>query len=97
MSVRDIYENLKAAIGRAEAEKQYDIPIVLAESLGFVKRETPQPVLAFEYMYCADDGSIRFVYRSWDPSGPFQNLPDINRYFLSLYEPVDRFTLDYPD
>lgn len=69
MSVRDIYENLKAAIGRAKAEKQYDIPIVLAESLGFVKRETPQPVLAFEYMYCADDGSIRFVYRSWGSIG----------------------------
>ncbi|MHC4050150.1 hypothetical protein [Bradyrhizobium sp. 25ACV] len=99
MRARDLYAQLKAAIERAEAQKQYDLPIDFAVANGFSKKETSSASggLAFECSYFADDGAIRLEYRSWDPSGPFQNLPDINRYFLTLYEPSDRYALDYPD
>lgn len=31
-----------------------------------------------------DGSSIYFLYRSYDPSGPFQNLPDVNKITLIL-------------
>lgn len=31
-----------------------------------------------------DGSSVHFTYRSYDPSGPFQNLPDINKIRLEL-------------
>jgi hypothetical protein len=35
--------------------------------------------------YQAQDGSsIAFEFRSYDPSGPFQNLPDVNKIKLQL-------------
>ena len=38
------------------------------------------------YVYQASDGSnIKFHYHSYDPSGPFQNLPDINKIKLELF------------
>lgn len=96
MRVRDIFHQMKAAIDQAAAQKQYDLPIKLAVQLGF-EAISPPTSLNFEGRYFADDGAIKFVYRSWDPSGPFQILPDINRYFLTLHEPADRYSLDYPD
>lgn len=35
--------------------------------------------------YMAEDGSsIKFSFRSYDPSGPFQNHPDVNKVHLQL-------------
>lgn len=35
--------------------------------------------------YVAKDGSsIKFSFRSYDPSGPFQNIPDVNIIQLQL-------------
>ena len=31
-----------------------------------------------------DNSSIKFAFRSYDPSGPFQNLPDVNKIKLQL-------------
>ncbi|WP_140162557.1 hypothetical protein [Billgrantia desiderata] len=49
--------------------------------------------------YMAEDGSsIKFSFQSYDPSGPFQNLPDVNKIHLQLlkngevvYEINERF------
>lgn len=97
MKVRELFDRLKSAIAQAEAQKQYDIPLIFAEANGFIKKELNYSGLAFECTYFGEDGAIRLIYRSWDPSGPFQNLPDINRYFLTLFEPSDKYSLDYPD
>lgn len=34
----------------------------------------------------ADGSSINFEFRSYDPSGPFQNLPDVNKIKLQLIQ-----------
>lgn len=40
--------------------------------------------------YEATDGSsINFSFRSYDPSGPFQNLPDVNKIHLQLLKNGD--------
>jgi hypothetical protein len=38
------------------------------------------------YRYAFSDGSdaVELYVRSYDPSGPFQNIPDINRFTASL-------------
>jgi hypothetical protein len=30
--------------------------------------------------------SIKFSFRSYDPSGPFQNLPDVNKIEMQLFK-----------
>ncbi|MDO6557748.1 hypothetical protein [Paraglaciecola chathamensis] len=41
-------------------------------------------------LYCScnesDGSSILFEFRSYDPSGPFQNLPDVNKIKLQLLQ-----------
>lgn len=40
--------------------------------------------------HVAEDGSsIKFSFRSYDPSGPFQNLPDVNKIHLQLLKNGD--------
>ncbi|WP_141246971.1 hypothetical protein [Halomonas salipaludis] len=40
--------------------------------------------------YMAKDGSsIEFSFRSYDPSGPFKNLPDVNKIHLQLLKNGD--------
>lgn len=97
MNIRDVYERMKVAIDQAAATKQYDVPIRFAEANGFMVRETSNTNLAFECTYVSEGGAIRLIYRSYDPSGPFQNLPDRNRYYLTLFEPSDRYHVDYDD
>ena len=97
VKTRDIYEKVKAAIQQAASRKEYDLPMAVAEANGFSKRETSKNNLAFECTYFGFDGAIKLEYRSYDPSGPFQNLPDRNRYFLTLYGEADRYSLDYDD
>ena len=33
-----------------------------------------------------DNSSIVFSFKSYDPSGPFQNLPDVNKIKLQLFQ-----------
>ena len=41
--------------------------------------------LRYEYSYTGEAGhSVGLNVRSYDPSGPFQNEPDINRFTASL-------------
>ncbi|MGI2095320.1 hypothetical protein ACRN96_22610 [Shewanella oncorhynchi] len=36
--------------------------------------------------YAESDGSrLTFHYRSYDPSGPFQNIPDVNKIKIELF------------
>jgi len=34
---------------------------------------------------CTDGHGVQFSYRSYDPSGPFQNLPDVNKIEVSQF------------
>jgi len=46
--------------------------------------------MSLKCSYMADDGSsIKFSFRSYDPSGPFQNLPDVNKIHLQLLKNDD--------
>ena len=41
----------------------------------------------YECVYHSTDGnSVNFTYKSYDPSGAFQNLPDINKVKIELFE-----------
>lgn len=56
-----------------------------ARSLGFVEGEKPKPQVLSYYIYTDDVGSTVTLSQRWhDPSGPFQNLPDIHRVELAL-------------
>lgn len=52
------------------------------KSDGLDQHPSPQTLAVAE---CNMDGHVvRFVHRWFDPSGPFQNLPDINKLHLLI-------------
>ena len=86
MKMKQIFENLRESINIACLEKS-DNPFLLAiENNGFTSENvTSGSTYAVRYIKADDEGSrIVINYRSVDPSGPFQNLPDINKYEIAL-------------
>jgi hypothetical protein len=84
--MKQIFETLRKSINIACLEKS-DKPFLIAiENNGFTSEiVTSGSAYAVRYIKADDEGSrIVINYRSVDPSGPFQNLPDINKYDIAL-------------
>lgn len=86
MNTREIFASLRNALEEARSQQDSSIATSAANSFGFVESdESRNFTFAVRYSYTGSDGySIVLNYRSYDPSGPFQNLPDINKFSLTL-------------
>lgn len=82
MNTEEKFLVLKDALTKACSLKDHLIVKDVAKSLGFTETEQPRS-MTHEYLG-ADGWSIVLIIRSYDPSGPFQNLPDVNKFDLKL-------------
>lgn len=89
MNAGKLFEEMKAYVDAACKEKDYSLAVQAAEKSGFrsVPRSSTSSVLA-DLRYKDVTGSEIWLVAKWhDPSGPFQNLPDVNRIRLTLSVP----------
>ena len=103
MTEKDTFKSLKNAIEKTCATKTYHLTEEEALSLGLIKSdESSSWTLAYKFERLMPDGtSITLGFRSFDPSGPFQNLPDVNRFVLRHISSqggiIEEFTAEYTD
>jgi hypothetical protein len=89
VNAKRIFEEMKQIGDSACDAEDYQIAIGAAELLNFrdFSTESSQRILA-DLKYEDPSGDEVWLVVKWhDPSGPFQNLPDINRIRLSLIVP----------
>lgn len=86
MQAKTLYEAIVGAIDMACESRGFlevcDSAVKLGMSGGEVKAFN---TLKYEFAYTdSEGGSVVLNVRSYDPSGPFQNEPDINRFTAKL-------------
>jgi hypothetical protein len=102
MSAEKLFEEMKVFVDAACKEKNYSLAVQGAENFGFQSFPTEgmSQVLA-DLRYKDFTGSEVWLVAKWhDPSGPFQNLPDINRIRLTLRvsgQPPVEYMREYED
>lgn len=86
MIARELYEKIKGYIEEAAETQNSSSLVVKVRDLNL--NTTGQVnYMNLNCSYGAPDGSsIVFSFRSYDPSGPFQNLPDVNKIKLQLLQ-----------
>ncbi|WP_448108848.1 hypothetical protein [Pseudomonas azerbaijanoccidentalis] len=87
MNTLSIFSALKDAIQHACQSRDFGGVLRIAESTGMRGGEDKRSItiLRYEYKFSDSDGnSVELSFRSYDPSGPFQMEPDINRFNLTL-------------
>lgn len=84
--MKQIFENLRKSMNIACLEKSDEQFLIAIKNNGFTSENvTSGNTYAVRYIKADDEGArIVINHRSVDPSGPFQNLPDINKYEIAL-------------
>lgn len=87
MQARQIYDALVVAIDVACEERGFLEVCDEAIRLGMAGGQTGDIMtLGYKYEYTDEESQVVSLYvRSYDPSGPFQNEPDINRFTAKLH------------
>lgn len=100
MTIKNLFNEIKQVIEEASIKHDVNILIQYIEKQNFNAVGESNSMLA-NYIFNTDDGySIKFHYHSYDPSGPFQNLPDTNKIKLQLLndkEVIDEFVMQFDD
>lgn len=102
MNSQASFSSLKRAIQNACAQKNHLVVRDAALALGFTESNVSKAMtLALKYECVEPDGtSVVLSFRSFDQSGPFQNLRDMNRFELRLIaqgELIEEFKAEYED
>ena len=86
MSAIKIFEEMKIFVDAACNEKNHLLAVQAAEKCGFNHLPTSKlsQILADLRYEDLTGEEVHLVIKWRDPSGPFQNLPDINRICLTL-------------
>lgn len=89
MTTEEFFEEIKTFVDAACREKDHSLAVLAAEKLGFHSFPTSSTSQIFADLRYKDlTGCEIWLVAKWhDPSGPFQNLPDINRIRLTLRVP----------
>jgi len=89
MSAEKLFEEMKAFVDAACNEQNHSLAVQAAEKFGFHSLPTSSMSQIFADLRYKDltGGEVNLVAKWHDPSGPFQNLPDINRIRLTLKVP----------
>lgn len=86
MIAKELFEKIKGYIEEA-AQTQNSSPLVDKVRALNLHKTGEINYMNLNCSYDAADGSsIVFSFRSYDPSGPFQNLPDVNKIKLQLLQ-----------
>ncbi len=79
MKNQNLFDAVKERI--IEATKKEDYTLLELSDLGFIKKEIQDNRLIHELHTFKDGNEMMEVdFRCYDPSGPFQNLKDINKF-----------------
>ncbi|MCB1944717.1 MAG: hypothetical protein KDF55_03290 [Thauera sp.] len=89
MIAEKLFDEMKAFVDEACNEKNYFVAVQAAEKFGFQDFPTTSTSQIFADLRYKDSGGceVSLVAKWHDPSGPFQNLHDINRIRLTLRVP----------
>ncbi len=84
MIAQDLFNQISGYI--EEAKKSQNSSALVDQVKGMNLNTTGEVnYMNLNCSYEAQDGtSIKFSFRSYDPSGPFQHLPDVNKIKLQL-------------
>jgi len=88
--MREILEKTKKIINERCANHVYDLAELV--DLGFEKKDLLVPssarLINDEYLIENEDKSKKIIlcHTCHDPSGPFQNIPDIHKFSIEYYE-----------
>ena len=99
MRNKEIFEEIKKRIIYAVEKENYNL--FNPSDLGFIKKDINDGRLIHE-IHSLEDGEekIEVDFRCYDPSGPFQNLKDVNKFTLEYYVNgilIERFQDTYED
>lgn len=101
-TARQAFDWLADAIERTVAARGFNEVCQHAEQLGLKGGQT-KSITTLGYRFDGVDASgarVELYIRSYDPSGPFQNIPDINRFTVTLTEngvQTARYENEYSD
>ena len=86
MSAEKLFEEMKVFVDAACNEKNHSLAVQATEKFGFHSFPTSSMSQIFADLRYKDlaGGEVGLVAKWHDPSGPYQNLPDINRICLTL-------------
>lgn len=89
MSAEKLFETMKLFVSAACDAKNHSLAVQAAEKFGFHSIPISSSSQIFANLKYKDSigGEIMLVVKWHDPSGSFQNLPDINRIRLTLKMP----------
>lgn len=102
-SALEVFEKLKAAINDALQNEGFNEVLQVAEKLRMAGGLDTRPMsLSYRYEYRTNEGQkVDLHVRSYDPSGPFQTIPDINRFTATLHDAsgkeIQRIDQQYSD
>lgn len=86
MIAKELFVKISAYINEAEKSRESS-PLVDKVNALNLNTTGEANYMNLNCSYEAQDGSsIIFSFRSYDPSGPFQNLPDVNKIKLQLLQ-----------
>lgn len=84
MLAKEMFETISNYIEEAVANRDSSTLVDKVKALNLAI-EGESNYMDLNCSYTASDGtSIVFSFHSYDPSGPFQNLPDVNKIKLQL-------------
>ncbi|NTV05712.1 MAG: hypothetical protein HGA59_04285 [Chlorobiaceae bacterium] len=90
MLAREKYQQAIEIALEAKNEKNSGIIVEKIPDIG-VEIVGEKNYMGLKCIYTAEDGScIKFNYHSYDPSGPFQNLPDVNKIKIELFQDTEK-------
>ena len=96
-----IFNELKTALQLSCSARDDSQFRLFLSNNGFTEENTTNGfTFSMRYSLTHENGSIVINYRSYDPSGPFQNLPDENKYDATLTlngQPVESFATSFTD
>ena len=101
MVAGEIFKTIKVAMNQAKEEQSLGLFRECCSTLGIQETDDGSLVgLRYSYKFTLPDGTIHGSLRSYDQSGPFQNLPDMNKIEMILKcgdDVVDRYYVEWED
>lgn len=102
MNAEKLFDEMKPFVDAACNKKDHSLVARAAQKLGFQDFPTTSTSQIFADLRYKDSAGceVLLVAKWHDPSGPFQNLPDINRIRLTLRvpgQPSVEYTREYED
>ncbi|MBJ6752684.1 hypothetical protein [Geomonas anaerohicana] len=99
--MREIFKLVKAAMDQAKRDQDLEHFREISLALGIQEIDEGSPVsIRYCYQLFNQDAAIQGALRSYDQSGPFQNLPDINKIEMVLRqggEVLERHYVEWED